>query len=171
VEEVKIGGNSISTHNSCNVNVNYLSNNKSLNSDLSKADSSINDNVNNLICILNIFYQNVWGLRFKLNLVGFTFPVFYSYDVLLFFRNLSYSWYSEFGIGFNFLVFRFDRNSATSNFSQGDGVLIAIKSNLNPSPITLTASNVEQIFVKQLSYLGSLFLAQCTYLQQSFSIL
>jgi hypothetical protein len=97
---------------------------------------------------LNIFYQNVRGLRSKFDLVKANFPVFGDYDVVI----LSETWLipditnSELGFC-NFSVFKLDRNSATSIFSQGGGVLIAIRSNLSPSLININTHNVEQIFV------------------------
>lgn len=45
------------------------------------------------------------------------------------------------------MVCRLDRNNRTSNSSRLDGVLIAIKSLSNSSPIRININNVEQIFI------------------------
>jgi len=65
----------------------------------------------NSISNLNIFYQNVRGLRCKLDLIRDNIPVFGEYDVAI----LSKIWFipdfinSEFGFS-NFSVLRLDRN-------------------------------------------------------------
>lgn len=130
-----------------------------------KAKHFINGNFNNLICNLNIFYQNIQWFRSKQDLVKLTSPVINSYDVVI----ISEIWfipdihYLELGLT-NFLMFKLDRNSATSNFVRIGEVLITIKSNLNSSHFILNACNVIKSLLLQLSHQDNLFLAQCTYL-------
>ncbi|KAL4084485.1 hypothetical protein QTP88_028298 [Uroleucon formosanum] len=63
----------------------------------------------------------------------------------------------------SFSVFGLDRNSATSNFSRGGGVLMAIRSNLSPFLININSCNIEQIIVaakifSKLFIFGSVYL-------------
>lgn len=97
---------------------------------------------------LNIFYQNVRRLRSKLELVRPNFPIFGKYDVEIIYE----AWLtpnihnSDLGLT-NFLVYRLDKTSFTSNYSRGSGVLIATKSKFNYLPICMNFNNVEKIII------------------------
>jgi len=100
--------------------------------------------VPNIVCnFLKTYYQNVRGLRTKLNTLRCNFILFDSYDIII----LTETWLTpnidnaELGfVGYH--IFRFDRNSHTSSSTRGGGVLIAIKSNLKASLILNNCLNV-----------------------------
>lgn len=96
---------------------------------------------------LKIFYQNVRGLKTKLVNLRCPFPMFNFYDVII----LTETWLtpdiSDSELGFHgFQMFKLDRNSNNSSFLRGGGVLIAINNSIKSHIITLSFSNVEQIF-------------------------
>jgi len=87
---------------------------------------------------LNIYYQNVRGLRTKLvNLRSFL-PLFLSYDILI----LTETWLipnipdSELSL-FGYQIFRLDRNIQNSPHSRGGGVFIANQTQIQPPPCGL----------------------------------
>jgi len=95
-----------------------------------------------------MYYQNVRGLRTKLVSLRCSVPSFLNYDILV----LTETWLTpdidDSELGFTgYQLFRLDRNSENSPHSRGGGVLLAVKSALNPQPITTNVNNVEQIFV------------------------
>jgi len=92
------------------------------------------------------FYQNVRGLRTKLFNVTSFFPSFISYDIIVFTETWFSPDISSSELSFDgFLVFWQDRNS--SIFSRGGGVLIAVKTYLEPTAIPLKILDTEQSFV------------------------
>lgn len=97
---------------------------------------------------LNIYYQNVRGLRNKLVKLRSSLSLFLSYDNVI----LTETWlipnisHSELGL-FGYQIFRLDRNIENSSHSRGSGVLIAIKPKFNPLPVALNVKNVEELFV------------------------
>ena len=119
----------------------------------------------NIVCNpLKTYYQNVRGLRTKLNTLRCNFILFDSYDIII----LTETWLTpDIGnaeLGFvGFHIFRFDRNSYSSSSTRGGGVLIAVKSNLNASLIVNNCLNVEQVFIA-LTFLKTKFLIGAVYL-------
>jgi hypothetical protein len=74
--------------------------------------------------------------------------MFHFYDIII----LTETWLtldiSDNELGFTgFQVIRLDRNHNNSTSIQGGGVLITIKNTRSFQPISLTVSNVEQVFV------------------------
>ncbi|CAI6355055.1 unnamed protein product [Macrosiphum euphorbiae] len=74
--------------------------------------------------------------------------MFHFYDIII----LTETWLtpdiSDSELGFSgFQVIRLDRNHNNSTSTRGGGVLIAIKNTRSFQPISLTVSNVEQVFV------------------------
>lgn len=70
---------------------------------------------------------------------------------------------SELGLD-EYTIFRCDRSMLTSTRNRGGGVLIAVKSTLRCSEISITCRNIEQIFVavyngKNIAVLGAVYLA------------
>lgn len=97
--------------------------------------------------------------------------MFLSYDIII----LTETWLSpdisdsELGLDY-FTIYRLDRNFINSSHSRGGGVLIAVKSAITSSSITLNNSNVEHVFVL-LSIDHSSLLIGSTYLPPLSSIL
>jgi len=146
--------NKFSTHNPfINANTNDVLNKKCAPSD------------SNVVCnSLKTFYQNLRGLRTKLNALRCNFILFNSYDIII----LTETWLTpdivNAEIGFvGFHIFRFDRNSNSSSSTRGGGVLIAVKSNLNASLILKNCIHVEQVFIA-LTFLKTKFLIGAVYL-------
>jgi hypothetical protein len=54
---------------------------------------------------------------------------------------------SELGLS-NYIIFRCDRNSLTSNFCRGGGVLIAIRTDIVCTALPSIVNNIEHLFVK-----------------------
>jgi len=97
---------------------------------------------------LNLYYQNVRGLRSKLFNLHSNF-VLLSYDIFL----LTETWLSNdinnAELNFSgYTIFRCDRSIHSSNFSRGGGVLIAVRNNLRPQLIPTGVQNFEQLFVR-----------------------
>lgn len=98
---------------------------------------------------LRIYYQNVRGLRTKIDSF-FLAAVDSTYDVIVLTETwLDDSVLSTLLFGSSFTVFRMDRNSINSRKTRGGGVLIAVASNLScsidPAPVS---NKLEQIWVK-----------------------
>lgn len=97
---------------------------------------------------LIFFYQNVRGLRTKLNVLRHNLFTFDTYEIIV----LTETWLlsdildSELGAS-NFQLFRLDRNQNTNTGSREGGVLIAVKSNFNATLIKTDVNCVEQIFI------------------------
>lgn len=94
------------------------------------------------------YYQNVHGLRTKINAIKCSVSYFF-YDFII----LSETWlneeFNDNELGFSqYNIFRWDTNINTSNLSRGVGVLIAINKNLNSKLIDTSTMNVEQIFIE-----------------------
>lgn len=109
-----------------------------------KSNNTCNKSLNSN---LKIFYQNVRGLKTKLVNLRCSFPIFNFYDVII----LTQTWLkpdiSDSELCFHgFQVFRLDRNPNNSSFLREGGVLIAINNYIKFHLITLSTSNVEQIF-------------------------
>jgi len=105
-------------------------------------------------CNLKIFYQNVRGLKTKLVSLRCSFPLFNFYDIIILTETWLTSEISDSELGFaGFRVIRLDRNQNNSTSIRGGGVLTAIKNTRSFQPISLTVSNVEQVFV--LMFLNS----------------
>lgn len=97
---------------------------------------------------LNIYYQNVRGLRSKLLNLRTNF-ILLSYDAYI----LTETWLSDdidnSELCFDgYLIFRCDRNVRTSNCRRGGGSLIAVKKELRPTLITTSFDTCEQVFVR-----------------------
>lgn len=107
---------------------------------------------------LKVFYQNVRGLKTKLVSLRCSFPMFSFYDIIIFTETWLTPDISDNELGFTgFQVIRLDRNHNNSTSLQGGGVLIAIKNTFNFHPVSLTISNVEQVF-------AMLFINSCHFL-------
>lgn len=101
-----------------------------------------------LMSNLNIYYQNVRGLRTKLVNLRSSLPLMLSYDILILTETWLISDISDSELGlFGFIIFRLDRSIENSTHSRGGGVLIAINPKFNPLSVALNVNNVEQLFV------------------------
>lgn len=96
-----------------------------------------------------IYYQNVRGLRTKIHdLRSAILLASESYDIIV----LVETWLSndildaELGLN-DYKLFRFDRNSDTSMYIRGEGILIAVNRRLPNRAIVTSISSVEQLFV------------------------
>ena len=97
-----------------------------------------------------MYDQNVRGLRTKLDIfVNSLLSSVVSYDVII----LAQTWLTsgisscELGLG-NYAVYTCDRSSCTSSFLRGGGVLIAVKKTIPSCPITVSCTDIEQVFVR-----------------------
>lgn len=101
---------------------------------------------------LSFYYQNVRGLRTKLDILRSRIDLF-SYDVIMFSETwLSSSVLSQ-ELGFrNYCVFRADRSNLTSHKTNGGGVLIAISNKLSSRVLKPYITCIEHLFV--MIYLG-----------------
>lgn len=96
---------------------------------------------------INVYYQNVRGLRTKLDYLIHNVPL-HDYDVIIFTETwLNSSFFdSELGLS-NYEIFRFDRVGDNSN-KRGGGVLIAICKTYSSHIITVDDHNLETVFVQ-----------------------
>lgn len=70
------------------------------------------------------------------------------FDIIILVETWLNDSISDLVLGFNnYNIFRLDRNSVNSNFSRGDGVLIAIRNCLCSRALNISVSSVEQLFV------------------------
>lgn len=97
---------------------------------------------------LTIYYQNVRGIRTKLDSLRTTIPLF-SCDLFAFTETWLFAGVFTPEIGFSdHDVFRCDRSVSTSNYSRGGGVLLAVRRNLRCSQINTRNSTIEHVCVK-----------------------
>lgn len=105
---------------------------------------SLHDSNCSLISNINIFYQNVRGLRTKLIPLKTNFQTFGNYDIII----LTETWLcpsitnSELGL-LGYQLHRLDRNHCT----RGGGVLIAVRSTFPSVLISTNISTVEHLFI------------------------
>ena len=103
--------------------------------------------------MLNIFYQNVRGLRTKLTAFASAVSCFsVDLDVII----LTETWLtegfldSELGLH-NFNIYRMDRGAETSPHIRGGGgggVLIAVRRSIRSARVTVQECGVEQLLIK-----------------------
>jgi len=109
------------------------------------------------------FYQNCRGLRTKL----FTFNCNTS-NFNLIFIVLTESWLNcnffsaELGLS-NYIIYRCDRSSLSSNKERGGGVLIAVRKDIPSFFLPTPVLSVEQLFVR-FSFNSLHFIIGCVYL-------
>lgn len=124
--------------------------------------SSVNIPINNYnnkdnclysdLCICNQvllnFYQNRRGLRTKLRVLKCNVAVF-DYLFICFTEIWLCDSFHDYELGLtNYIVYRCNRNSLTSSFSRGGGVLIAVRSDIISNLICFPVTNAEQLFAK-----------------------
>lgn len=114
-------------------------------------------NPNNLITLvdfkasktmsLNIYYQNVNGLRTKLNSLNANLSL-HHYDIYMLTETwLNDSFYdAELGFG-DYQIFRCDRGKNNSSCRLGGGVLIAVSKHLPASLVRINNLSIETLFV------------------------
>lgn len=112
---------------------------------------------------LNIFYQNVRGLRTKYkqffgNVLDSSFDIIAVTETWLQSSNFSEEYFDS----NEFNVYRKDRSATTSNKSIGGGVLVAIKKIFN-SEIIDSDNSIEQVWIK-LDLNGVVFYICCLYI-------
>jgi len=114
------------------------------------------------VCIyshLSGYYQNVRGLRTKLNLLKCSIPSS-THDFIIFTETWLNNTFFDNELGFTqHNVFRCDRTETSSIHSRGGGVLVAIKKNFNSTLLNIDTLNVEQVFVKVI--VGDLLIIFC----------
>lgn len=96
---------------------------------------------------INVYYQNVRGLRTKLKHLTTGIPT-NNADIYA----LTETWLNEdiydSELGFNkFNVFRTDRSKDTSNCEMGGGVLIAVNKSIQSSQVHTKVNNIESVYV------------------------
>jgi len=92
------------------------------------------------------YYQNVRGLRTKINLLKFSIPT-YSYDFIVFTETWLNNTFFDNELGLTlYNIFRCDRNVKTSALSRGGGVNKSFNSKL----LNIDTLNVEQVFIEVL---------------------
>jgi Reverse transcriptase (RNA-dependent DNA polymerase) len=95
---------------------------------------------------VNIYYQNVRGLRTKLNLLQCNVSLS-SYDILIFTETWLTDDYHDSELGLtNYAIYRRDRSADTSVYGRGGGVLIAVHHKFT-SQVIDTPLNIEQLFI------------------------
>jgi hypothetical protein len=114
------------------------------------------------VCInslLSGYYQNVRGLRTKLNLLKCSIPSS-THDFIIFTETWLNNNFFDNELGFTqHNVFRRDRTEKTSPHNRGGGVLVAIKKTFNSKLLNIDTLNVEQVFVKVI--VGDLLIIFC----------
>lgn len=108
---------------------------------------------------LKLYYQNVRGLRTKLQSLHTNF-VLLTYDIFILTETWLNSDMSNAELGLlGYSIFRCDRSKDTSDKLRGGGTLIAIKNEFHPKFITSPCVNVEQLFVSISLGKTSIFIA------------
>lgn len=113
---------------------------------------------------LRIYYENVRGLRTKLNDLKKSLPqLLEPYDIFILTETWLSSHISDSELGFqNFNVYRCDRSPLTSQFSRAGGVLIALRKTLavNVLPTDPTLENLLLLISTESSQfiLGTIYL-------------
>lgn len=114
----------------------------------STSSSTINFANTPTTCNINGFYQNCRGLRTKLVNFNCNTSCFNYFFIVLTETWLSNSFYSsELGLD-NYNIYRCDRSPQTSSFNRGGGVLVAVRKDIDSSPLIIPYNNVEQLFVR-----------------------
>ncbi|XP_062556831.1 uncharacterized protein LOC134221658 [Armigeres subalbatus] len=97
---------------------------------------------------LTVYYQNVRGLRTKTSTL-LNSLLSCDFDVIVFTETWLYSDISNSELSSNYTIYRCDRNTRTSVFQRGGGVLIAVRAQLNSKAVFLEGSDdLEQVIVK-----------------------
>lgn len=93
---------------------------------------------------MSIYYQNVRGLRSKLNILSNNIPIVSHYDVIVFTETwlIDSIHSSELGLN-NYEIYRYDRNQP--GVSRGGGCIIAIDQTIKSSPVIVDNDNLELI--------------------------
>lgn len=138
------------------------------NSYISKLKSMFNNHRSNefsnklYVCInshLSGYYQNVRGLRTKLNLLKCSIPSS-THDFIIFTETWLNNTFFDNELSFTqHNVFRCDRTETSSPHSRGGGVVVAIKKTFNSTLLNIDTLNVEQVFVKVI--VGDLLIIFC----------
>lgn len=96
---------------------------------------------------LSIYYQNVRGLRTKTSDLKLGLSNC-DYDVIVLTETWLRSDISDAELTSDYTLFRCDRSVSTSMFTRGGGVLVAVKSTLRFSEVSLSnCSQLEQVVV------------------------
>lgn len=96
---------------------------------------------------LSIYYQNVRGLRTKTSDLKLGLSNC-DYDVIVLTETWLRSDISDGELTADYSLFRCDRSESTSSFTRGGGVLVAVKSTLHCTEVTLSdCSQLEQVVV------------------------
>jgi len=97
---------------------------------------------------INIFYQNVRGLRTKLAPLKTNLQTFGNYDVIILTETWLYPSISNSELGFyGYQLYRLDRNYNNNLCTRGGGVLIAVRSTYQTVLISTNISTVEHVFI------------------------
>lgn len=96
---------------------------------------------------ISVYYQNVGGMRSKIRSFFLT-SVSLDYDVIVLTETWLYDGIRNSELTEEYTIYRCDRNSASSNFTRGGGVLIAVRKTLPCSSVHLHDSeHLEQVAV------------------------
>ena len=97
---------------------------------------------------LNVYYQNVRGMRTKLADLRQTIACSaISYDIIILVETWLNDGFSDSEIGLdNYKIYRCDRSKFSSAFYRGGDVLKAVRNTLQSIKIDTTSGIVEQIF-------------------------
>lgn len=117
---------------------------------------------------LECYYQNVGGLRTKLNDLKRNFELS-SYNVVMFSESWLNDAFTVSEVKFaGYEVYRSDRNAVIANKTRGGGVLIAVRCNLRSSlvPVATPSRSFDQLFVT-VNISGQSYIFGCTYIPPS----
>lgn len=113
------------------------------------------------------YYQNVRGLRTKLNVLRCNYSLInFDYGILC--KTWLTTDFSDSELGLiGYQVFRFDRNENTNPHSRGGGILIAVKNVYASKVLSVPINNIEQLFVlvsicNKKIILGGVYVPQST---------
>lgn len=112
-----------------------------------------------------MYYQNVRGLRTKTNQVYLN-TLNLNLDIIIFTETwLTENYENSELFSEKFIVYRNDRNSRSSAFARGGGVLIAINSHLQSNKITVPNNDkVEELYVIVSGNLAASFIFGAVYI-------
>lgn len=97
---------------------------------------------------VTVYYQNVRELRTKTNNLLLSLLTC-DFDIVVLTETWLHSETASSELTCNYVIYRCDRNSSTSNLRRGGGVLIAVKSELNCKAANLTSPvDLEQTIVQ-----------------------
>lgn len=110
-------------------------------------NNTVNRNDNVLIEFKG-YYQNVRGLRTKLNTLRCNIPQL-NYDYFGLVETWLHSDITDSELGFDdFTIYRVDRNPITSKCSRGGGVAVCIRKRYQTSRIPVFIDAIEHLFVQ-----------------------